>query len=127
MADAKIADTNMVDANMADKKTRTPDPPQPGGFPRFADGDVLIRAGTGMYWKLHSANLKNASSKLKDMFEAVDGHKLSAKDKELGKMMRWTIDMVPWSEKPNDNRFRDLVISVSFPPYSLATSSLFIR
>jgi len=91
----------------------SPDPLNaPGGFPKFADGDIIISAGTGMTWKLHSNALRNASRKLKKMIDEIEGRKITARMREDGSLLRWKIAMSQWSDKPEDMRFRDLAVSV---------------
>jgi len=84
-----------------------------GGYPRFADGDVLIVDGLGHSWKLHSAALAHASRQFAQIFEEHEGHVIPTKLKTAGKLVRWKLEMIQWEEKP-DARFRSFRVVVSY-------------
>ena len=97
-----------------DPPSSSPDPTTgPGGFPNFSDGDVLIVSGTGISWKLHSATLRNVSKKFRTMFNQHDARHITKKKREEGKTIKWKIEMIPWDDKADDNRFRSFRVLVS--------------
>lgn len=66
---------------------------KPKSYPEFDDGDVIIISPTGRKWKLHSMILSNASPRLKELFTSTEPAKLSKKDQNDGKTVRWTLVM----------------------------------
>jgi len=97
--------------------SRSSSPGSPGyanGFPKYADGDVLIKTGTGRAWKLHSTTIMGASKTLAALLQPETMTiKLSKKDREEGKTIKWILDMVPWEERQQDTRFRSFELQVS--------------
>jgi len=97
-----------------------------GGYPQFADGDVLIVDGLGHNWKLHSTALANASRQFAQIFEDHEGRVITTKLKATGKLVRWKLEMIQSEEKP-DARFRSFRVVVSYPLLFVSISDISSR
>lgn len=92
----------------------SPDPTVgPGGYPIFADGDVLITSGTGRSWKLHSTTLRTASKEFRALFAKNPARRLTKKQLNEGHTVKWKIEMIPFEDCPEDIRFRSFRVVVS--------------
>lgn len=96
--------------------SRSSSPGSPGftnDFPKYIDGDVLIKSGTGRSWKLHSTAIMSCSKTLAAMLSNdTVTFRLSKRDREEGKTIRWIMEMIPWEERQQDTRFRSFELQV---------------
>ena len=84
-------------------------------FPQYADGDVLIISGAGQTWRLHSSYLIKYSKILAGLLDPNKAARVTRKQREAGRTIKWKLEMVEFTENPTDCRLRSFKLVVSCP------------